>query len=279
MKRLLKVALIFVVFAIATITVAKAISANPATTPAATNPATPDQAKRVVVSPEEQARIEQTVHDYLMKKPEVIMEAVQNYQRKQYEEAEKTVKETQQNASQFATPLFHTANDPVVGDPNGKVTIVEFFDYQCPHCVEMASVMESIMKANPTLRVVYKDWPIRGPLSDFTARAALAANKQGKYYVFSHAVLQSKDPLTEANVLAIAKTVGLNVDQLKKDMDDNAVKDQVKATFKLAQDLKLFGTPAFFIGMTNAGANSKVNYVPGQLNQQQLQDMINKAGQ
>ena len=226
------------------------------------------------VSPAERAKIESVVHDYLIKNPQVVVEVLQILQRKQYEQAEQTVKQTQQNVGQFAASLFSQANDPVAGNPKGKVTIVEFFDYQCPHCVDMAAVMESIIKANPDLRVVYKEFPIRGPISEFAARAALAANMQGKYTVFSHAVLAAPQPLTQDAIFDIAKKTGLDVDKLKTDMNGNAVSSQLKANNKLAQGLKLFGTPAFFIGKIG---DKNIKYVPGQMDQTQLQAAIDSA--
>lgn len=229
------------------------------------------------VSQPERDKIEEVVHQYLLRKPEVLVEALQILQRKQYEQAEQTVKKTQQTATTFAAPLFHSPNDPIAGNPNGQITVVEFFDYQCPHCVDMAPVMSAIIKANPNVRVVYKEFPIRGPMSEFASRAALASNLQGKYDVFSHALLTSTQPLTQDLVLQIAKNNGLNVDQLKKDMTNAAIDSQLKATIKLAQDLKLIGTPAFFIGKTDAKGN--ISYVPGQMNQTQLQGAIDKAAQ
>jgi protein-disulfide isomerase len=226
------------------------------------------------ISPAERAKVESIVHDYLVNKPEVLVEAIQGMQRKQYEQAEKTIKNTQQTVSKFAPALFHQTADPVAGNPSGKVTIVEFFDYQCPHCVDMAPVISSIIKNNPDVRVVFKEFPIRGPVSDFASRAALAANLQGKYYDFSHAVLTAPQPLTSDAILAIAKAQGLDVDKLKKDMDDKAVAEQLKNNTKLAQDLKLFGTPAFFIGKTDG---STITYVPGQMDATQLQGAIDKA--
>lgn len=222
----------------------------------------------------DKAKIQEVVHEYLMQNPEVIVEALQNFQKKQYEQAEQTVKKTQQIIPQFAQSLFHQANDPFTGNPNGKITVVEFFDYQCPHCVDMAPVIEGIVKANPDVRIVFKEFPIRGPLSEYAARAALAANMQGKYFVFSHALLLNKEPLSQAKILEIAKNVGLNVEQMKQDMTSKKVDDQLKANVKLAQDLKLFGTPAFFIGKTDS---TDIQYIPGQMNQTQLQQVIDKA--
>lgn len=228
------------------------------------------------VSPAEKAKIETIVREYLIRNPEVLVEAMQVLQRKQYEQAQQTVKQTQKIASSFAKPLFHEANDPISGNPNGKVTVVEFFDYQCPHCVDMVPTISAIIKANPDLRVVYKEFPIRGPISEFAAKAALAANKQGKYETFSHALLTTGAPLTQESILQTAKTVGLNMDQLKKDMDDSSIQNQLKANIKLAQDLKLFGTPALFVGQTNT-QGTQINYIPGQTDITQLQSMIDKA--
>lgn len=236
-----------------------------------------DKSSNASVSPSEREKIETVVHDYLLRKPEVLVEVMQVLQRKQFEQAQQTVKQTQQTAASFAKDLFQGTNDPVAGNPNGKVTVVEFFDYQCPHCVDMAPVMTDIVKANPDLRVVYKEFPIRGPMSEFASRAALAANKQGKYNEFSHALLTSGKPITNDFIFETAKNVGIDVDKLKKDMDDKSVKDQLQANIKLAQGLKLFGTPALFIGKSNASSKDDINYVPGHVDQAQLQSMIDKV--
>lgn len=230
----------------------------------------------VTVSPQERAKIEEVVHQYLLQKPEVLIEAIQNFQKKQYEQAEKTVKQTQQDAPQYVKQLFHTGNDPIGGNPKGTVTVVEFFDYQCPHCVDMVATMDDVLKSNPNLRVIYKDWPIRGPVSDFAARAAIAANKQGKYFDFSHALLKAKPPLDQDKIIKIATDLGLDVAKLQKDMDDASTVAQVKANTELAQNLKLFGTPAFFFAVSDAADGSKVTYVPGQMTKEQMQEVIKR---
>lgn len=229
----------------------------------------------VNVSTEERAKIESVVQQYLTQKPEVVIEAIQSFQRKQYEQAEKSVKQTQQDAPQYTKALFHQNGDPTAGNPKGTITVVEFFDYQCPHCTSMAPTVAAIVKANPNVRVIYKDWPIRGPVSEFAARAALAAAKQGKYYPMHHALLTAKkQPLTQEAVIQIAKSIGIDIEKLKKDMNDASIDEQLKNTTKLAQDLKLFGTPAFFIGQTDG---NNVRYVPGEMNQAQMQEAIDKA--
>jgi protein-disulfide isomerase len=227
-------------------------------------------------TPAQKTEIEGIINAYLQQNPNVIISALQDYQRKQMQEAEKTIQNTQKDAGQYVKALFHTAADPVGGNPNGAVTVVEFFDYQCPHCVDMSPVLSDAIKNNPNIRVVFKEFPIRGPLSDFASRAALAANMQGKYMVFHDMLMQTKQPYTKEAILDAAKSVGLNMDKLQKDMDSAQVKDELKATMKLAQDLKLLGTPAFFIGKTDATTSSSINYVPGQISQDQLQDFIKK---
>lgn len=236
-----------------------------------------DTNANVSVSPEEKAKIESVVHQYLLQKPEVLIESLQNFQKKQYEQAEKTVQQTQQDAPKYTQALFHSEGDPIGGNPKGTVTVVEFFDYQCPHCSDMLPTMDAVLKSNPNLRVVYKDWPIRGPASEIAARAAIAANKQGKYFVFNHALLKTQPPLSQEKILKVAKTVGLDMKQLQKDMEDSSTQAQVKANMKLAQDLKLFGTPAFFFAPTDAKDGSAVTYIPGQMNQVQMQDVIKKV--
>ncbi|MBX3708248.1 MAG: DsbA family protein [Gammaproteobacteria bacterium] len=173
--------------------------------------------------------------------------------------------------------LLHNPGDPIAGNPKGKVTVVEFFDYQCSHCMNMAPVIKTIIKTNPNVRIVYKDFPIRGPMSLYAARAALAANKQGKYYNFNHAMLITRLPLNEDNILDIAKSVGLNVTQLKKDMNSHRVNKILQTNYDLARTLNLNGTPAFFISKSNAKSSKDLNFVLGEMSSSELQDAINKA--
>ena len=253
----------------------KTLFAIALTTLAAQSYAAPTTKAAASVNPAEKAKIEAVVHDYILNNPQVIVEALQAMQRKQYEQAELTVKKTQQTAASFAKPLFNQANDPVAGNVNGKITVVEFFDYQCPHCIDMAPVIAEIIKNNADVRIVFKEFPIRGPMSEVAARAALAANIQGKYYEFSHNLLVVNKPLSEEVILDVAKKSGLDVDKLQKDMKGDVVNKQLADNMKLAQDLKLFGTPAFFIGKTNG--STTVAYIPGQMDQKQLQTEIDKA--
>jgi protein-disulfide isomerase len=181
------------------------------------------------------------------------------------------------HAEPSVNSILRQANDPVAGNPQGKITVVEFFDYQCSHCSNMAPVIADIIKTNPNVRVVFKEYPIRGEMSEFASRAALAANKQNKYYPLNHALLTTNLAMNENNIYDIAKANGLNVAKLKADMNSQSVKSQIKANYNLARELNLNGTPAFFIGKTNEKNSNKLDFVLGEMSQSELQDAINKA--
>lgn len=173
--------------------------------------------------------------------------------------------------------LLRNPSDPIAGNPKGNVTIVEFFDYQCSHCMTMASVMKRIITSNPNVRVVYKDFPIRGPMSVYAARAAIAADKQGKYYQLNHALLTTRLPLNENNIFDIAKSLGLNTTKLKKDMNSRSVSKILQTNYDLARALNLNGTPAFFIGKSTSTTSNNLNFVLGEMSYNELQEAINKA--
>lgn len=170
--------------------------------------------------------------------------------------------------------LFHNPNDPIAGNPKGDITIVEFFDYQCSHCANMAPIMDAIILANPNVRMVFKELPIRGPISEYASRAALAAAKQGKYYQLNKALFATNYSLSEETILDIAKQQGLNITQLKKDMNSSIIQKIIQDNIAFANYLGIPGTPAIFIGksdVTNIGA---IQYVPGEVGQQELQSAI-----
>lgn len=232
--------------------------------------------------PAQKTQIETVVHEYLVKNPEVVVEALQVYEQKQVQQARETIKQTQQNSPTYADALFRQSTDPVAGNPKGTITMVEFFDYQCAHCVDMAPTIDDLIVKNPNLRVVLKEFPIRGPISEFATRAALAAKKQGRYYEFHKALMTSKqEPLTQEIIFNLAKSVGLDVEKLQADMKDTAIDQQIKETYKLAQQLKLIGTPAFFIAKSDVTKNSKASdiaFIPGQVDKPQLEKIIQKIG-
>src|SRR5260370_25629877 len=124
---------------------------------------------------------ERRVRDYLLAHPDVIIQSVNELEASQRAKAET---EVQEMIKSRASEIFQDAAAPTSGNPNGAVTLVEFFDYNCPYCRQMAPVMTKAEEADPQLRIAYKEFPILGPNSTFAAKAALAPNKQGKYVAF-----------------------------------------------------------------------------------------------
>jgi protein-disulfide isomerase len=143
--------------------------------------------------------------------------------------------------------LLHDASSPVGGNPAGDVTIVEFFDYNCSYCKRVAPTVKALIKSDPNIRVVYKEFAILGPPSVLAAKAALAAQRQGKYVPF-HGALMSSGRATDSTIAALAKNLGMDYGKLLKDMKDPAISKTLQRTYRLAGLLGINGTPAFIIG-------------------------------
>ncbi|MBA2657080.1 MAG: DsbA family protein [Tatlockia sp.] len=227
------------------------------------------------VSDAQKMQVEKIVHDYLVNNPEILLEASQALQQKQ----QKTMQVQAQAAIQSnAEQIFNDALT-TVGNPKGNVTLVEFFDYQCIHCKKMSPIISELVKQNPNLRVVYKEFPIFGNTSEVASKAALAAAMQGKYLVLHTALLKLDGRLTDEMIMDAAKSAGLDVAKLKTDMDSKAVTEALEANRQLAEKLHLMGTPAFIVVATPQGkmkAGSTPAFIPGAASEQTLQDLVKK---
>jgi protein-disulfide isomerase len=175
-----------------------------------------------------------------------------------------------------SSQLLHSASNPVAGNPYGTLSIVEFFDYQCRHCVEMDPKIRALISSNPNLRVIYKEFPIRGAVSEFAARAALAANMQGKYFPFHEALMNASENLSEEKILDLAKAHGLDMSKLKNEMNSETVTRQIAENTQLAQSMGISGTPAFFVSKTVHPSEATSDMVLGQVDQSYLQNLLNK---
>lgn len=140
----------------------------------------------------------------------------------------------------------------------------------------MTPVIAAVVKNNPNVRVIYKEFPIF-PQSDVIARAALAAQKQGKFAAFHAALMQASNPISQATVMQIAQSVGLNTTQLQADMNDPAINNEIKNNYKLASNLGLDFTPAFVIASNINTKNMKAFFVPGQVPADTLNKLIAQA--
>jgi protein-disulfide isomerase len=144
--------------------------------------------------------------------------------------------------------IFRDPDSPAGGNPEGDVTLVEFFDYNCPYCRQTAPLIAQIEAADPRLRVVYKQFPILGPGSVFAAKAALAAHRQEKFLAFHRALYQIRGPVDESRTLGAAEATGLDVARLKSDMRDPAIEAMLSRNLALARQLGINDTPGFVIG-------------------------------
>lgn len=181
----------------------------------------------------------QRVREYLLANPEVIVEAMQALEARRLQAEDG---EARSVLAARAYEVFRDPDSPVGGNAEGDVTMVEFFDYNCPYCRQVASVMAEAEAGDPGLRVVYKEFPILGPGSIF------AADRQGRYVEFHQALMDADGRVDETSVLAIAEEVGLDVDRLKQDMQDPAIQAEIDGNLELAQALRITGTPGFVIG-------------------------------
>jgi protein-disulfide isomerase len=185
------------------------------------------------------------VRRYLTENPEVIVEAMQRYEARRAVAARDEIKIA---LAEHEVALLRDPASPVGGNPQGDVTLVEFSDYNCPYCRRVAPVLAEAEAADPMLRIVYKEIPILGPDSVYAAKAALAADRQGKYMAFHRALMSAKGVAAEGLILAIAAKLGLDVARLKADVEDPAIQAAIDRNLALSRALRITGTPSFVVG-------------------------------
>lgn len=191
-----------------------------------------------------QAEVERMVREYLLREPEVVYQALQELQRRQ----EVAQAETRRKlVAEHREAIFAAKDDAVGGNPQGDVTLVEFFDYRCGYCRTMAEGLRGLIGQDPRLRYVFKDMPILSAESATAAKAALAASRQGKYAEMHFALMQAKE-LDQASVLELARKTGLDPQRLAADMEDPAIAAKLEENLRLAQTLGIDGTPSFVVG-------------------------------
>ncbi|MCW5733590.1 MAG: DsbA family protein [Enhydrobacter sp.] len=206
-----------------------------------------------------------SIREYLIANPEVLVEAMQELERKQDSQRDTAA---QKAIQQNRTALMSDPDSPVVGNPNGDVTIVEFSDYQCPYCKRAHTTVKSVLAADSKVKLVFKDLPILGEPSRIAALAALAARAQGKHIDLHDALMESGGKLDRDRIMQIAASVGLDVARLQKDMEDPKLKEIIDRNMALASALGVRGTPAFVIGN---------QFVPGAVDAETLKRLISDA--
>jgi protein-disulfide isomerase len=188
------------------------------------------------------------IKDYLIHNPDVLRAAIEALDKHDKDVAES---DRQKAVVDQAGPLFSSKFQADVGNPNGTATLVEFFDYNCHYCKGALPDMARLMKDDPNLKLVLKDFPVLGPGSVEAARVASAVRKQlpgDRFWDFHTKLLGMHGPIGKAEALAVAKEMGLDMDRLDKDMADPQIDAGLQQIMSMADALQINGTPSFVVG-------------------------------
>lgn len=219
--------------------------------------------------------------DYLIKHPEVLVQVSQALQQKQQEEQ---ISQLTVGAVASADALLNDAKTPAVGPKDAKVAIVEFFDYQCIYCYHMSETVEGLIKANPNVRFVFKEFPVFGarwPASILAAEAGqyVYAKKGGEAYLKYHnglfATGKNEGKLTEQDVEKALKAVDLKLADVKADA--KTLESQIQANMDLGSKMQIQGTPTFVVMPTKGATADSVTVIPGATDTENLQKAIDAA--
>ena len=213
----------------------------------------------------QRAEIFGILRDALRSDPSILREALEGL-----EAADRREREGLSRAAiaAHAEALFRDPADPAIGNPQGAVTVVEFFDPRCGYCKRMRPVVEELLRRQRDVRWVMKDLPILGPASVLASRTLLAAQRQGRYAELHDAVLRLREEPSEPVLRREAERAGLDWARLKRDMEDPAVQRRIEANGQLAQALRIQGTPAMVVGGT---------LVPGAVDLASLERLVAEA--
>jgi len=188
------------------------------------------------------------IKDYLVNNPEVLREAIEALDTHDKQVADQ---ERQKTVASDAGSLFSSKYQATIGNPNGTATLVEFFDYNCHFCKGALPDVTRLMKEDPNLKLVLKDYPVLGPGSVEAAKVASAARNQlpgDKFWAFHSKLLASHGPIGKTEALAVARDLGLDMEKLAKDMESPEVKSGLNEVMQLADALQINGTPTFVLG-------------------------------
>jgi protein-disulfide isomerase len=198
----------------------------------------------------EKAAIGELIRSYILENPEILPEAIGVLQARE-QKAERLAMREAVKANRER--IERDGISVVQGNPEGDVTIAEFYDYQCTYCRRGHKDVLRLMNEDPDLRVVYKQFPVKDvpgeePASMIAARMAMAADRQGKFLAFHQAAMSIPMPLSEKSLFTAARNAGLDPEKLASDMEDGAITDSIRANMFLARELGINGTPTYIIG-------------------------------
>jgi protein-disulfide isomerase len=219
---------------------------------------------RAEMSTDQKKEIEGLVHDYLLANPEVLEEAFKVLQtRREQAEADKQIKAIEESSDL----IFNSKHQMVLGNPQGAITLVEFFDYNCGYCKRAVADMTALISANPDLRVVIKEFPILSAGSVEAARISVALKDMApeKYLEFHQELFSRPGTVDKAKALEVAGDLGLDGEEVITASNATSVTDNMKEVHELAKLLEITGTPSYIIGK---------EVVPGALGYDALQEKV-----
>lgn len=227
-------------------------------------------------TPKQTADIERIVHSYLVKNPQVFVEVVHVLQSQANNAMEQQVQAIKDTAAKRKHEIFNalSAGSAVVGSTSPKILVAEFYSYQCPICRDIEPAIAKLINTNPDIQVIFIPWPFKGNEDVYAAKMALAAKKQNKFYEVHDALMHAPDALTPKKIDQIVSKLGLDMKKLHADLNDKAIDNALRASFKLAHDLNLIGTPMIFI--SNAQF-TKLGLIPGRADDASIQQAINEV--
>ena len=197
----------------------------------------------------QRGEIERVVKDYLVAHPEVLQEVLSELEKRQ---SDADAAKHRDGVKQYSQSLFYSPRQVTIGNRQGDVTLVEFFDYNCGYCKRALADMLNLMKEDAKLRVVLKEFPVLGPGSVEAAQVAVAVRMQDptgkKYLEFHQKLLGGRGPADRAHALAVAKDIGLDMARIEKDMAGDEAKATLEENMHIAEALGLNGTPSYVIG-------------------------------
>jgi protein-disulfide isomerase len=191
--------------------------------------------------PVTESQLDAAIQSYIMRNPQVIREALAKASLAEEVERTKHILREQSDA-------MYRSGSPTIGAADAKITIVAFFDYNCPHCRKSYPTLRQLLEKNPDIRLVLKDIANLGKESEAVARLAIAAQRQNQFQPLHDALMDRQGRTTEAVALDVARKLGIDIDLLKKTAAAQETTRTLDATRALATSLSVEGTPLFIIG-------------------------------
>ena len=187
------------------------------------------------------------IREYLLENPEVMLEVQSALEAKQHAQR---LEQAGQAVATNHDAIFNSEHDIALGNPEGDVTVVEFFDYNCGYCKRALADMEKVLASDPNVRFVLKELPILGPDSIDAHRVSNAVRLVApeKYGDFHRTLLGSTDTATEESAIAVATSLGISADDIRMSMADSPNDQLVRDAYALATNLGVTGTPTYIVG-------------------------------